>query len=203
MDGARFDTLTRTLTARRSRRRTVVSAFSGALSIVFVSSPIDGAGAKKKCPPCKTRKKGKCKGKKPDGTGCGNGRICQRGSCVAVGPTCFDTIRNGDETDIDCGGGSCPRCVNGQSCLTRNDCASAYCKDTVCQECLTSDQCPNDAYGACACPGLAEKTPFQHACVSLRPGSGVVKPNCAQCPPGNTCAQSAGGVECYPPCGAP
>jgi mannan endo-1,4-beta-mannosidase len=43
-----------------------------------------GKGKKKGCPPCKKRKKGKCKKKKPDGTVCPGG-ACQSGNCVTSG----------------------------------------------------------------------------------------------------------------------
>ena len=36
-------------------------------------------------------------------------------------PTCEDQARNGDESDIDCGG-SCTDCANGQLCGTNDDC---------------------------------------------------------------------------------
>ena len=45
----------------------------------------------------------------------------------ARAPACNDNMRNGDETDVDCGG-SCPaRCQTGQHCLTMNDCTSQVC----------------------------------------------------------------------------
>ena len=83
MDGVRFDALTRALTTFGSRRRALASAFGGALGIVLAASSVDEAAAKKKCPPCKKRKQGKCKKKKPNGTPC-TGGSCQDGSCVAT-----------------------------------------------------------------------------------------------------------------------
>jgi hypothetical protein len=55
---------------------------------------------------------------------------------------CKDGTLNGDETDVDCGGDSCPRCALGASCQEDNDCGEGLevCRDT----CLTS-QCA----GAC------------------------------------------------------
>jgi len=45
------------------------------------------------------------------------------------GGTCrADAIKNGDETDIDCGGG-CGSCPNGRNCLTNADCQSGQCTD--------------------------------------------------------------------------
>jgi hypothetical protein len=48
---------------------------------------------------------------------------------------CNDTIQNGGETDIDCGGPttSCEtRCNNGKMCNGNNDCASNNCNGGIC-----------------------------------------------------------------------
>ena len=42
-------------------------------------------------------------------------------------PPCQDTVQNGNETDIDCGG-SCPaKCAQGQKCLDNVDCITGNC----------------------------------------------------------------------------
>jgi hypothetical protein len=43
---------------------------------------------------------------------------CAGGSCVT---TCGDNLKNGTETDTDCGGG-CSPCANGKQCSTNQDC---------------------------------------------------------------------------------
>ena len=43
---------------------------------------------------------------------------------AAAGPSCSNGVRDGDETDIDCGGGACPACANGRACVAARDCAS-------------------------------------------------------------------------------
>ncbi len=40
---------------------------------------------------------------------------------------CNDGTKNYDETDVDCGGTSCPKCVNGKVCSKNLDCVSANC----------------------------------------------------------------------------
>ena len=45
---------------------------------------------------------------------------------------CKDGAKNGEETDVDCGGPSCPPCANGKSCLARRDCTSLVCAGTTC-----------------------------------------------------------------------
>jgi hypothetical protein len=64
------------------------------------------------------------------GTACteSGGTVCDgMGSCVA--PTCTDGIRDGNETDVDCGGAAlagsaaCPPCPVGKDCVATTDCA--------------------------------------------------------------------------------
>ena len=45
---------------------------------------------------------------------------------------CSNGIKEGDETDIDCGG-SCTLCSNGKSCLIDSDCESSYCNGGICE----------------------------------------------------------------------
>lgn len=42
------------------------------------------------------------------------------------GSSCSNEIKDGDETDIDCGG-SCSACPNNKACSINNDCQSTYC----------------------------------------------------------------------------
>jgi len=70
---------------------------------------------------------------------CVSGNDCVSGNCnesVCVEPvvaeTCFDEIKNQDETGVDCGG-SCSGCVEGFSCLVDSDCLSLNCVSGVCQ----------------------------------------------------------------------
>jgi hypothetical protein len=61
---------------------------------------------------------------------CSSG-VCSAGICAA--PTCTDGVKNGTETGVDCGGGSCPTCATGQTCLSNSDCTSNVCSNGVCQ----------------------------------------------------------------------
>ena len=61
-----------------------------------------------------------------DGTVCSDngGTTCMGGVCV-VGNTCDDGVKDGDETDVDCGG-SCPACTHAKDkCSNNNDCSLA------------------------------------------------------------------------------
>jgi len=54
------------------------------------------------------------------------------GACLALTSGCSDTVKNGAETDVDCGGGTCPTCANGKTCAGNSDCTSNNCVATVC-----------------------------------------------------------------------
>lgn len=59
-----------------------------------------------------------------------------------VAASCMNGTRDGDETDVDCGGALCPKCVVGRTCALATDCASASCgTDGVCG-CTLLDHCP-------------------------------------------------------------
>lgn len=57
---------------------------------------------------------------------------CTGGLCVAPPPTCTDGIKNGSETDADCGGPTCSKCALSKMCITGSDCASATCTSGLC-----------------------------------------------------------------------
>jgi len=60
--------------------------------------------------------------------------VCTSGACAA--PTCTDTVRNGAETDLDCGGATCgATCGAGKVCGTVTDCASNRCDGGLCRTC--------------------------------------------------------------------
>ena len=86
---------------------------------------------------------GRCVGCSSDVVGCpcegglcGTGLRCnERSQCEPL--ACADEVRNGNETDIDCGG-SCSPCKEGFRCRTSTDCESLTCDDRVC---LSLDSC--------------------------------------------------------------
>ena len=47
-------------------------------------------------------------------------------------PTCHDGQKNGDETDVDCGGAKCPKCAMGKACTADTDCAPGACTNNAC-----------------------------------------------------------------------
>ncbi len=69
---------------------------------------------------------------------------------------CGDKVKDGDESDIDCGG-SCPaKCANSKACISSSDCKSVYCVSGVCRagNCTDSyqnqDESDIDCGGSCA-----------------------------------------------------
>jgi hypothetical protein len=49
------------------------------------------------------------------------------------GATCFDGVRDGPESDVDCGG-DCPACERGDKCTAPRDCYSGRCAEGLCAE---------------------------------------------------------------------
>jgi hypothetical protein len=61
--------------------------------------------------------------------------VCAAGLFLSrlAGATCFDGVRDGPESDVDCGG-DCPACERGDHCATPHDCYSGRCAEAVCSE---------------------------------------------------------------------
>lgn len=78
------------------------------------------------CPSCKLDKA--CK----TNTDCSTG-ICRDKLCANPLPvSCSDTIKNQDESDVDCGG-MCGKCADGKGCKAAADCQSSFCsKGSLC-----------------------------------------------------------------------
>ena len=95
--------------------------------------------------------------------------------------------------------------ANGQSCATRNDCASVLCPNGTCQTCAIDADCGSDAFGGCFCDQPAAGGPT--VCSSNRvPSGGAGVSSCAICPTGTTCVGNTGTpgtFNCYERCGAP
>jgi hypothetical protein len=191
MDPDRFDTLIRSLTARGSRRLVTRVLLGLGVAAATRVRPVPEAEARK-CPPCRKRKRGTCQGKKRDGTPCPDG-TCRNGRCRP--PTCADGVRNGTESDVDCGG-SCPRCADGKTCAGRADCLSARCDAGRCQTCAIDADCGSDANGPCVCDVTANGG---RACGSSLSGRRV--DTCADCLPTEHCYDPGSPTRCYLDCG--
>ena len=74
-----------------------------------------------------------------DETPCSAGK-CMAGSCVT--DTCTNSVKDGDESDIDCGG-SCSKCGLGKVCTQHADCLSDACDGISSLTCEAPDTCGN------------------------------------------------------------
>jgi hypothetical protein len=106
------------------------------------------------------------------GAGCGGGAAATEptpsrgstdGSADGAGPwggagSCGDGVENGDETDVDCGGGCARKCGAGKGCETAADCDSGMCSANVCQSPSTcSDNLENGSESDVDCGGGCPK----------------------------------------------
>ena len=64
-------------------------------------------------------------GDQTSGDGCSDG-------CVIEGGSCGDGQWTGAETDVDCGGGTCPACKTGRDCKKPGDCVEGVCEGSKC-----------------------------------------------------------------------
>jgi hypothetical protein len=99
---------------------------------------------------------------------------CKDGACYGTPPSCTDDIKNGQETDVDCGGFFCSPCADYKDCSISFDCQSSICNQGTCQP--NTVPCnpyydtaygeyrgcyPNDVYAdsSCPCPESASEPP--------------------------------------------
>ncbi len=80
------------------------------------------------------------------------------GATTDVPATCDDGAVNGDETDVDCGGGTCPACGADKMCGDDPDCTSMACLGGLCldmPQCLVDADCTPAACNTAICQGFA------------------------------------------------
>ncbi len=71
------------------------------------------------------------------GKKCNEDKDCSTNSCdsstkICQITSCTDSIKNGFETDVDCGGKDCSSCIVGKSCTANSDCSSNSCQFGSC-----------------------------------------------------------------------
>ena len=80
---------------------------------------------------------------------------------VAAAPSCNDGMKNGKETDIDCGG-SCPTCGPMKGCTGALDCASDVCgMDNKCALPSCTDKVLNGSETGVDCGGSCPACPME------------------------------------------
>jgi hypothetical protein len=189
MDAKTFDrwtaSLTRLLSEAGSRRRALALGLGSAAGLVYLEH-VDETSAKRKHRRHKKKKKGQNSSPPPPPT-----------------DLCTNGVKDGNETDVDCGGGTCPRCRQlGQICNSRNDCYSDRCVGGTCQACA-SNILDCDPSCGCRLSDAGYKICTQANCTPHTGGT------CALCGPGEQCALIVDGgtgtqigIECCLPCGA-
>jgi hypothetical protein len=131
------------------------------------------------------------------GAGCSSG-VCTGGFCAA--PVCSDGTQNGAETDVDCGGGSCPPCAVGQSCALGSDCATSVCASGTCQAAACNDHVQNGAETDVDCGGsCAPCAQSLHCLVGADCQTGVCTAGVCQAPACNDGVKN--GAETAVDCG--
>ena len=53
-------------------------------------------------------------------------------SLTSAVQSCADGIKDQDETDVDCGGITCPKCGDTKGCNESSDCISGFCNSNIC-----------------------------------------------------------------------
>ena len=92
-------------------------------------------------------------------------KICFGGTCQVAAPG--DGVKNGDETDVDCGGTKAPACIDGKACLVKTDCTSGVCTTNVCQVPSPTDGVQNGDETGVDCGGSkAPKCPAGSGCLT-------------------------------------
>ena len=80
-------------------------------------------------------------------------QLCSGGACAAITPA--DGVKNGDETDVDCGGTKAPACLDAKGCSLASDCKSGVCTNKICQAPTPTDGVQNGNETGIDCGGSA------------------------------------------------
>ena len=107
-----------------------------------------------------------CKdGEKCDGAPDCASKVCFNNKCAVPAPA--DGVKNGDETDVDCGGSKAPACPATKACLVPSDCLSGVCTGKICQAPSPTDGVKNGDETGVDCGGAAApKCPAGQGCLS-------------------------------------
>lgn len=90
--------------------------------------------------------------------------LCRDAKCNGIEPA--NGVKNGDETDVDCGGTKAPACGDNKGCLVNVDCVSSVCKSNVCQPPSPTDGVRNGDETGLDCGGAkAPKCPPGQGCL--------------------------------------
>lgn len=80
-------------------------------------------------------------------------------------PTCKNSAKDKQETDIDCGGGQCTSCVAGKACKKNSDCKMSFCSGGVCGSNHCADGVRDGDETGVDCGGSCAKCPIGKSCL--------------------------------------
>lgn len=116
--------------------------------------------------------------------------------CAAVHPN--DGIKNGTETDIDCGGPEAPPCAANLACLQASDCDSRFCTANKCEARQTGRKDGDETDVDCG-GKVAPKCTADFACLADADcSSGACSTTSKKCLEGPSCRRLLGGETCGP-----
>ena len=126
-------------------------------------------------------------------------KVCTGGVCQA--PTPSDGVQNGNETDVDCGGGApAPACGNGKTCVVgAQDCTSLVCTGGVCQPPKGDDGVKNGDESDIDCGGTTTGAPKCGPGLTCNAHADCASDGCnynGVCAYGRSCTQHNGGDTC-------
>lgn len=132
------------------------------------------------------------------------------GTSCQPAQSCTDKTLNGTETDVDCGGATCPKCAPALKCTKDADCAKGPCVSGICGctaiTCTTPPSCGasvDDGCGKkldCSATCMTSETCYQDKCCTPKtcasscgkPSDGCGKTlDCPLCDDGATCQNNA------------
>lgn len=102
------------------------------------------------------------------GERCSIAEDCRSGVCVSSvcqSPSSTDSVKNGDETDVDCGGGAAPPCAVDKSCKAHSDCSSGACSYQG--QCVATPSCTAHHGGDTCGPGEGDDPRHESCCLAL------------------------------------
>lgn len=128
------------------------------------------------------------------------------GGSGGTGPEVCTTngVRDGKETDVDCGGGICAACGDGKGCSVAADCVNHICTGGTCRTPGCSDGVKNgdetdaDCGGACAPCGPGKGCAVDGDCVSGQCTSGACVSTCSDLAKGGNETDVDCGGDCTP-----
>jgi hypothetical protein len=118
---------------------------------------------------------------------CPMGTLCKLGICMPT-PTCTDGVKNGTETDTDCGGSTCGPCGPGKQCSGAGDCTTEICVGNVCR-CATNADCSTGQ--RCMLGYCMTATCFDGSKNGSESDTDCGGGTCAACGPGKACNTGA------------